>query len=196
VSYEGDAGFLAGISAPITEFVEDFTITATGTSAITVVKLGSTVKFTFTVTPPTGTTFPAAITLSLSGLPAGSTYKFSPSTLPSGAGATTVTLTVNLPQTISASRPADSLGRRLAPLSLALLLVPFVGRLHRVSKRLHRALPLLLLLGVSLAAAVGLTGCNDAKSGSSGQQPKTYTVTVTGTSGALSHSATATFTVE
>jgi len=191
VSYAGDQKFLAGTSAPITEFVEDFTVTAAAGSATATVMPGGTAKFAFTVAPPAGTTFPAAIALSLNGFPAGSTYSLSPSTLPAGGGSTAVTLTVNVPQTTATANTAS----KLAPLTLALLLLPFFGRMRRASKRLRRVLPLLLLLGVSLAAAVGLTGCNST-SGFFGQQQKTYTVTVTGTSGNLSHSATVTLTVE
>jgi hypothetical protein len=51
------------------------------------------------------------------------------------------------------------------------------------------------LLGAGLAAVAGISACGTT-SGFFSQQQKTYTVTVTGTSGALSHSSTVTLTVE
>jgi ABC-type transporter Mla subunit MlaD len=67
--------------------------------------------------------------------------------------------------------------------------------LRRAGRRLKRAVSLLLLLGAGLVVAAGLSGCGSA-SGFFGQQQTTYTVTVTGTSGTLSHSTTVTLTVE
>jgi hypothetical protein len=156
---------------------------------------GGTAVFTLIVSPINATTFPAAVTLSVSGLPPGAIAIFSPATLPAGSGTTTVTLTIQLPQTAAALHPTHDLGRRLAPFALALLLLPFAGRLRRAGRRFGRTVSLLLLLGVTLSAAVGLSGCGSA-SGFFGQQQTTYTVTVTGSSGALSHSTTVTLTVE
>jgi hypothetical protein len=195
VSYAGDDSFLSGTSAPVTEFVEDFTVNLVNTAATATVTPGSTVTFTFNVAPPSGATFPANITFSLSGLPTGANYSFSPPTLQAGAGATNVTLTVILPQGLQASTSTGKLLRGTAPLSLALLLLPFAGRLRKAGKRFSRLLPGLLLLAASLAAMAGMSGCG-ATIGYFGQKQESYTVTVTGTSGALSHSATITITVE
>jgi hypothetical protein len=106
-------------------------------------------------------------------------------------------LTINVPTSIfSAVTPANSLGRRLAPLSLALLLLPFAGRLRRASKKLN-CLLYILFVGVGLVAAAGLSGCSRLPSSLPGYNgPQYYTVTVTGTSGALSQTTTVTLIVE
>ena len=77
----------------------------------------------------------------------------------------------------------------------SLLLIPFAARLRRARKYLGKALCLLTLLAGGLAALTGLSGCGST-SGFFGQQAESYTVTITATSGALSHSTTVTLNVE
>jgi hypothetical protein len=219
-AYGGDANFLASTSSPLAQLVEDFNFSISSTSnnsssSITVMP-GGTAVFTFTVSPVDGSIFPAAVTLTLSGLPAGATYSFSPATIAAGAGATAVTLTIDIPQTVAGAKPltlhpgaqlavnrnggssggqAGGVAGRLAPFSLALLLLPFAGRLRRTGKRLGRMMCALLLLAAGMAAVAGMSGCGST-SGFFAQQQQSYTVTITATSGALSHSTTVTLTVE
>jgi sugar lactone lactonase YvrE len=198
--YSGDGNFISATSAALTEVVDDFNLAisvTSGSSSITSVTAlpGGTAVFTLTVSPINAATFPSAVTLSVSGLPEGAIATFSPITLPAGSGTTTVTLTIQLPQTAAALQPTHGLGRGLAPFALALLLLPFAGRLRRAGRRLGRTVSLLLLLGAGLAAAAGLSGCGSS-SGFFGQPQTTYTVTVTGSSGALSHSTTVILTIE
>jgi hypothetical protein len=175
--------------------------------------------FTFTVSPIDGTTFPAAITFTASGLPADATYTFSPASVTAGEGSTTVTLTIDVSQTQAGINPVNlhpniqrtmnnagdsaglrgkpnhSVARGLAPFALALILLPFAGRLRRAGRRLSRMLSMLLLLVAGMAAAAGISGCGST-SCFVVQEQQSYTVTVTGTSGALTHSATVTLTVQ
>jgi hypothetical protein len=196
--YSGDSNFLTATSSALTESVDDYTITAPGASATATA--GATAGYTITVSPATGaSTFPAAVTLSVSGLPIGATYTFTPATLAAGAGTTNVTLTIQLPQTIGAVHPAPGspgrLATRIAPFALALLLLPFAGRMRKSGRRFSRVLSVLLLLIAGMAAMAGLIGCSSA-SGFYGQHQTSYTLTVTATSGALSHSTTVVLTVE
>jgi hypothetical protein len=67
--------------------------------------------------------------------------------------------------------------------------------MRRAGRKLRRSLALAMLLLIGLGATVGLTGCGYS-TGFFGQTQQTYTLTVTGTSGALTHSTTVTLTVE
>jgi hypothetical protein len=218
-NYTGDANYIPNTSSPLTENVRDFTIASTGSNPQTVVP-GAAAIYTFTLTPVLpATTFPAAITLlPPTGLPMGATYTYSATTIAAGAGATTITLTVQTPLTTVASnftphvnttlaqggagnseprpptqRPSAT---KLATMAFALLLLPLAGRMRRTGRKLSRMLPLLLLLIAGIAVAAGLSGCGGISSGSFGQVPATYTIQVTGVSGNLSHSASVTLTVE
>ena len=183
-----------GTAAPPTP---DFTLSVADASAT--VLPGGTTTFNITGTPVNTSTFPATVTLTTSGLPTGATAIFSPSSIASGAGTSSLILTIQTPQTTARSQPAGSprggAASRLAPYALALLLLPFAGTLRRQRKRFGRMLTLLLLLGAGAAAVAGLSGCNST-SGFLGQAPQAYTVTVTGTMGTLSHSTAVTLNVK
>jgi hypothetical protein len=198
--YSGDCNFVSVTSLAQSVMVQDFNLaisissgSASGTN-VTVLP-GGTAVYTFTLSPVSSTTFPAAVTLSVSGLPTGATATFSPATLAAGSGSTNVTLTIQLPAMTSRLRPINHLGHELAPFALALLLLPFAGRMRRAGRKLGRGVSLALLLLLGLGSMVGLTGCGSSN-GYFIQPQQTYTVTVTGTSGALEHSTTVTLTVE
>jgi subtilase family serine protease len=183
------------INLPSTADFTISTLTVTGT-----VSPGGSGDFTVTVTPINSTTFPAAVTLTASGLPTGATASFSPASIPAKATATTVALTILVPQTSAQTQTASGIGDnltfRLTPLSLAIVLLPFAGRFRREGKWLTRTMSVLVLLGLSLAAAVGASGCGSPVKFPSGNQQQTYIVTVTGTEGTTSHSSTVTLTVQ
>jgi hypothetical protein len=53
-----------------------------------------------------------------------------------------------------------------------------------------------ILALAATCATLSLAACGGTRSGYFGQQPQSYTVTITATSGALSHTATANFILE
>ncbi|MGD0800994.1 MAG: Ig-like domain repeat protein [Terracidiphilus sp.] len=128
---------------------------------------------------------------SVPALPSGWTVVFSQSPVPAGSGSTPVTMTIQTSQTTASTKPSGALATRLAPFSLALLLLPFAGWLRKSGRRLCRMVALLLLLGAGAAAMAGVSGCG-SNIGFFGMAPKTYTVTVNGTMGELSHNANTT----
>jgi len=205
-AYSGDANFVSvpsSTAASVT--VVDFSIGAGSSggaqvSAITAVP-GASLTYSFTVSPSNGaSTIPQSIILTLGGLPAGATYTFSPATINAGSGATNVTLTIQLPQNAVASQRQDGIGSKLgspiAPFALALLLLPFAGRMRKAGRRIGRTLCVLLLLVGGMIAMVGITGCGSSKTGYFAQTPESYTVTINAVGGYLSHTSTFTLNVE
>ena len=196
--FGGDANFTTQTSPMVSQVVDDFSLsisTSAGSVTSATILPGATATYLFTVSPTGTTTFPANVALSVSGLPVGATYTITPASIGSGAGATSVTLTVTAPKQQAKMEHGNGFGRGLSPVALALLLLPFSGRLRRSAKKLSRFASLAVLLLAAAGALAGLTGCGVGE-GIFAQPQQSYTVTVTGTSGALSHSTTVTLTVQ
>jgi hypothetical protein len=141
---------------------------------------GGTGAYTVVLERTGGLAFTFPVTLSCAGGPAG--CSFSPSQTVTPGYQTAVTLQVPVPATGAVPGGAASLGLVLVPLSA----------LAARSRRRRGALLALLLLAVA-----GATACADDGGGGVGDvggqaDPAQYTITVTATSGALVHTATAT----
>lgn len=197
--YGGDNNFSPITSGTVSQNVLDISLSVGGFATQTA-KFGGTATYTLAIAPSSGASFPSAVTLTLSGLPAGATATVTPSswaqssgtkwTLPAGTTISGNTqLVIQLSQFSAATQPVkDNMATRLAPFSLALLLLPFAGRMRKAGKRMRRALSVLLLLA-GMAAMAGVSGCG----GNSNNQ--FYSMVATVSSGALSHSTTLTLTV-
>ena len=196
--YSGDSNFLTLTSLALTETVMT-AFTVTGPATPVMVAPGGSVTVNITV-PPLGGAFNSVVTLSASGLPPGATATFNPPTVtPGSAGAPTVmtiqlaTATASLPDSENPANyvPANHRGFPVAPFSLAFVLFGTVlGR-----KRIPRKLVLGLALAVLGVSTLVFTGCGGGF-GNARTQAGNYTVTVTGTSGAVQASTTMTLVVE
>jgi sugar lactone lactonase YvrE len=197
--YSGDANFTTATTSALSESVLDFNLalsTSNGGSTSQTITSGGTATYSVVVNPLSGTTFPAAVSFSASGLPAGATATFSPQTIAAGSGSTPVTLTVQLSSATASAQPENHSGRGLAPIAFAMLLLPFSRRARQSAKKLGRLGSVALLLFVALGAMASLTGCNVAAAPASTQQPQNYDITVTATSGALTRSTSVALTVQ
>jgi hypothetical protein len=190
--YSGDNNFTTSTSSTssVTVASLDFTVAVTG-SASNSVQPGSVATYQVAVTPLYGN-YPGTVSFAASGLPSGASITFSPSTIAFDGGKQTIKVTVQTPA--SAKLESPGIGRKLAPLTLAFLLIPLFGarKLRRQGRRLSRLACLLLLLGSTLAGVV-MTGCGGA---AFKQSVQNYSITVTSTSGNMQHSASVTLVVE
>ena len=131
--------------------------------------------------------FNSPVTFACTGLPAGAVCSFSTLTVPTPAGTSYSTLTVTTAAT------AAALHRDSSPL--------FPGSVLAVAFccfgwKKRRGLPMLLLLAaISVASLTALNGCGGASNTVSTPPPVSSTVTVTATSGSLTHTTTFTLTV-
>jgi hypothetical protein len=192
--YAGDSNFESVTSSAVSQVVSGLSVDiASGGSSTATVSPGGTATYHLTIGPSTGTTFPAAVTLSASGGPTGSTITITPQNIAAGAGATAVTLSVQVPAAAASLRSSNSW-------SLALW-IPLIGMLawplgiERRPRRFKRALPAMLLLtgAVSMLAIVACGGSTHTNSTT--RQPTNYNIIVTAASGSVSHSTTLTLTV-
>ncbi len=181
------------LQLPLT-VIQDFSVSS-ATPSQTITAGETTGPYQLTVAPnPQGYSFGGAVTLSCpSGLPTGAQCLFNPST-PQTPGNSGVSVVMTISTAKAAAQGRQQPREPSSFYALGLLLPGIVigwSAVHRASGRLKpRAFGLttmLLLLMWSLLSCGGVsTGGNG--SGSSGNTPITYVITVTGTSGSLSHS--------
>jgi uncharacterized membrane protein len=194
-TYSGDANFASVTTATVMETVEDFTLspTGSGTSSQTVAP-GATATYTISLTLAGGATLPTAVNFSAFGIPAGATATFNPASLPAGSSATGTTLSVQTPLTAGLDRRSfDRNG--LAVVAMGLLLLPFTRKSRRITRPMRRTMLAVLSLAF-VGGLAGITGCGGGSSGGGSTQPQTYSITVTATSGSLSHSTNVSLTVQ
>jgi hypothetical protein len=192
-AYGGDTDFNGISSAAVTETVQDFQFVinggSTGSPVMTqTVKAGGIATYQFQMSPTGGTTFPSAVTLTLSGLPAGATYTITPASIAAGSGAQTVSIQVQT------SKHMAALAKRRtgAPLLAFATLLPLFGMVRLRRAMLNpRKRAALLLLGVLVLGLLGMSACGGGNS-----QPQTYPMQLTASSGALQHTTTLVLTVQ
>jgi hypothetical protein len=203
--YSGDTNFLgSSTSSTLTESVLDFTLSTGTGGASQIVQPGGAANYIVTIAPTTGTQFPVITTLSVTGLPTGSTVllnttswmQLTPTSwqLPANTTLANVSLTFNIPAQTAILSVPDSHQRHIPPLLWGALLLPFAFRMRRSGKRMSSVIRLLLLLA-GASAMIAVSGCG-ARNGFFSQPQQSYTITVTVTTGTLSHSTNLTLKVE
>ncbi len=148
---------------------------------------GKSSAVTLSVEPVNG--FSGAVTFACSGLPAGATCSFSPATVNVTGTAVAVTqLTITANNNAASVRQNGVFGSRNIGITAAMLL-PFGALL--LGRRNGKRVTHLQILGVFVLLLIGtgaIVGC--AASGTAATPAGTSQVTVTATSGAVSHSST------
>jgi hypothetical protein len=208
--YSGDTNFETATSSALSLVVLNFGIgtvpgTGGGNGASQTVSPGGTATYTIAITPTAGTTLPTITDLTVTGLPPGATATLNTQgwtkltstswSLPAFATLSDVSLSFHVPAS-SASLTSDRpWSNKLPPTLAVFFLLPFalgVGR--RPGKRQGYAISMLLLIA-SFVTMTGLSACG-TNNGFFAQEQTSYTVTVTVTTGSLSHSTNVTLTVK
>jgi sugar lactone lactonase YvrE len=192
--YAGDSSFSSVTSSAVSQVVSDLTLAvASGGSSTATVSPGGTATYNLTIGPSFGSDLPAAVSLSASGGPTSSVITITPQTIAAGAGTTDVTVAVQVPATAAAVRRPHGWTLALSIPLMGMLVLPFGIERRRMSlKRVVFAFVLLVLL-VSSGAMVGCG--TDSPVATPPAQSRNYTVSVTATSGSVSHSTALTITV-
>ena len=187
--YSGDTSYGVAAGGGLTETIQDFTIAPSPGSGSDTVSAGGLAVYALVITPVDGPTLPASVNLSVNGLPPQTMAILNPATISANSPASGFTVQVKLP---GGQLTLDGRGRTpfhpsSLPLSLGLILLPFVRRLRIIHSAWYR-LAVLAVAGAALATA--LTACGGSFN------PQTFSFTVSGASGSLSHSTTVNLTVK
>jgi hypothetical protein len=193
-TYSGDSAFMPSSSLPAVNIVADFTNNTKGETMQKMFPGGSTM-YTFVLTPVGSDKFLSDTTVTVSGLPEGTTYSFSPAVISAGSSATTVTLTVTTSKSLKAANhtPAAPGSSNDVPISLAAIGLAGLGAIRRYRKQMPRLMLAVLLVLASLLPLAAMSGC---AGGYFALNPTNYTIQVTGTEGPIQHTATTTLVVQ
>lgn len=193
-----DAANLSHSSSTVT-FNSIFGFSSTADAGSKTVTAGSTATYTFDLTPAGNTTFPGAVTFSVSGLPTLTTATFSPTQIAAGAGKTTVTLSVKTTAPIAGLRspaPGWMYAMWLPLPGMVVLLAGCFGKNRRWKRiALYVALAVALTLMLTLTACGGGGGSSSSGGGQPGTPAGTYPLSITATSGSNTTTTTATLVV-
>ncbi len=193
--YSGDGTFVGSTSSSVTVTVApippDYQISIPNGSAN--IPAGQTATFNISITPQGG--FNGTINFACSGLPAASTCTFNPTTLTPSGSATSTTLSIaTTARSIASAQPMS--GATLAAITgFGFLGIVFLGVPARRRSSLRWAG--MMLLGLTLA--FGLISCGGHTTTPptvTGTPAGSFSVTVTATSGATTHSSVITLNVQ
>lgn len=196
VNLQGTSGNpIHSLTVPLTvvSTVQDFGFGSFSPPSQTI-SAGQSANYAFSVSP-VGSSFPNAVTLSCAGLPALTQCTFTPNPVTPGTSSAAITMTIFTTANSSSSHRFGFGALLFAPW----LLLPgfvFLGSGRKTRSRKFWLLTSLLglsLLALTLTACSGATGVTNNSTGvqqqHQGTQPGTYPITVTGTSGTLTHQA-------
>ncbi|MBZ5506797.1 MAG: Ig-like domain repeat protein [Acidobacteriia bacterium] len=195
-TYNGDSLYAGSTSNTVTVTVgpivipPDFSVTIPNGSAT--IPAGQSATYTISVTPSGG--FNSAVSFACTGLPGASNCSFSPTTVtPNGSPASTTLTIATTVRTTASAQPLT--GITLAALtSFGFLGIVFLGIPSKRRRSLRLAGTLMLILAIIMV----VTSCGGDKHVpvTTGTPAGNFTVTVTSTSGATTHSSTITLVVQ
>jgi Pro-kumamolisin, activation domain/Bacterial Ig-like domain (group 3) len=203
-SYNGDANYPAAAGGGLTDITvtgSDFALIPS-TSSLNVMRGGGGTVLIYIAGQSNYVGTISFSGSSCSGLPAETTCNFAPLTV-IGAGYTGIGINTTAPRNLSAyqKQPRTHVWAFAAgmPFAAALLLIGFPSRNRR--KKIRLLLMAVLLIGVGCGGGSSSGGASNTGGGAAvqtdpGTPVGTYTITVTATSGSLSHTATFTLIVQ
>lgn len=165
----------------------DFTLSASP-STLTVAQ-GASGTSTITINPAA---FASAVALTCTGAPANSTCTLAPTSITSPA---TSTLTIATTAPTTSMVAPFQFTQPASPMSLFRIIPVFAAFFLFLLLRSAQGLRTRLALVTAMVVVLGIAGCGSSHHTTGGTPKGSYTLTVTGTSGSLSHTATISLTV-